>query len=165
MRRSPFSVLLAIFLATASCGAASAATHTGCIAPVRLQIDHLGDPIRLDDLQPRFQWNLRATNSELRGLKQSAYRLIVASSAQLLVKDHGDLWDTGRVESASFLGVAYEGRPLQSHTEYFWKIKVWDQDGQDSNWSEPAHWATALLHPEEWRARWIAAAPDTEQAP
>jgi hypothetical protein len=65
-----------------------------------------------------------ATNSGSRGLKQSAYRLIVASSAQLLVKDHGDLWDTGRVESASFLGVAYEGRPLQSHTEYFWKIKV-----------------------------------------
>jgi hypothetical protein len=165
MRRNPVSFFLAIFLATACCGSASAATHTGGIAPVRLQIDHLGNPIGLDDLQPRFQWNLRATNPEWRGLRQSAYRIMVTASVQLLIKNQGDLWDSGRVESASLLGIVYQGRPLQSHTEYFWKIKVWDQDGQDSNWSEPAHWATALLHPEEWRARWIAAAPDTEQAP
>jgi len=165
VRRNPVSVFLAMFLAAACCVAASAATHNGSMVPVRLQVDHLEAPIGLDDLQPRFQWNLRATNAERRGLKQSAYRLIVASSAQLLAKDHGDLWDSARVDSASRLGIEYAGEPLQSHTEYFWKIKVWDQDGQESYWSEPAHWATAFLHPEEWQARWIAAEPDTAQAP
>lgn len=165
MRRNSVSIFLAIFLATGWCGASSAAAQIGGITPIRLQIDHLGNPVGLDDLQPRFQWNLGATNPERRGLQQSAYWIMVASSAQLLVTDHGDLWDSGRVDSASLVGIPYEGRPLQSHTEYFWKIKVWDQDGRDSGWSEPAHWVTALLHPEEWRARWIAAEPDTAQTP
>jgi len=154
-----------MFFAAACCGGVSASALNGSIVPTRLQIDHLEGPIGLDDVQPRFQWNLRATNAERRGLKQSAYRLIVASSTKLLAKDHGDLWDTDRFNSASLLGIVYEGRPLQSHTEYFWKVKVWDRDGQESHWSEPAHWVTALLHPEEWQAKWIAAAPDTAPEP
>ena len=42
-------------------------------------------------------------------------------------------------------------------------MRVWDQAGKVSDWSAPARWTNAILHPEEWTAHWIAAQPDGPQ--
>src|SRR5437879_4036640 len=39
----------------------------------------------------------------------------------------------------------------------FWKVRVWDQDGSRSAWSEPALWTMGLLKPDEWGGFWIGA--------
>ena len=64
------------------------------------------------------------------------------------------------MQSSQRLYVTYCGRPLTSHQSYYWKVRVWDQVGMASGWSAPAKWTTAILHPDEWKARWIAAEPD-----
>ena len=45
----------------------------------------------------------------------------------------------------------------------YWRVKVWDQDGQPSAWSEPATWSMGLLHPEDWKAKWIGKEETGEQ--
>jgi hypothetical protein len=91
---------------------------------------------------------------------QSAYRILVASSAAAIARGRGDLWDSGRIRSQDFVHVPYAGKPLRSHTTYFWKVCVWDRVGDSSSCAAPAHWTTAILHRDEWVAKWIAAAPD-----
>ena len=62
--------------------------------------------------------------------------------------------------SGQRLYIAYGGQPLASYRTYYWKVRVWDQDGKVSAWSAPAKWTMAILNPDEWKARWIAAEPD-----
>ena len=57
--------------------------------------------------------------------------------------------------SARSYGVAYAGKPLTSRTRCFWKVRVWDRDGQASAWSSPARWSMGLLSRSDWKAAWI----------
>ncbi|HEY0829288.1 MAG TPA: family 78 glycoside hydrolase catalytic domain [Bacilli bacterium] len=49
------------------------------------------------------------------------------------------------------------GPGLQSRTRYYYRIRVWDQQGRTSEWSETAYWETAFLGTDEWVADWITA--------
>ena len=62
--------------------------------------------------------------------------------------------------STSYIQIEYAGKPLSSHTGYFWKVRTWDQEDVASNWSKPANWTTALLAKADWKAKWIAAEVD-----
>ena len=39
--------------------------------------------------------------------------------------------------------------------ECWGKVKVWDRDGNPSEWSEPTRWTMGLLKREDWKAKWI----------
>jgi alpha-L-rhamnosidase len=93
--------------------------------------------------------------SSERGQKQTAYQILVASSAELLQANTGDLWDSGKISSSETMNIAYAGKPLVSRQQCFWKVCVWDQDG-NSKWSDPAVWTMGLLQPEDWQADYIS---------
>ena len=118
----------------------------------RLRCEYLENPLGIDAPQPRLSWNL-ASNE--RGVEQTAYQILVASSPEGLELDHGDLWDSGRVESDRSIQIRYAGKPLGSRAECFWKVRVWDQAGAESAWSASAHWTMGLLRPDDWQAKWI----------
>ena len=63
--------------------------------PSTLRCEYLTDPLNLDVASPRLSWKLEATDR--RGVAQSAYQIVVASSPELLAQEKGDLWDSGRV--------------------------------------------------------------------
>ena len=132
----------------------------GGIAPDRLQVDSMTNPVGVDGQTPSLSWELRATVPGTYDLMQSSYRILVASSAEELAMNSGSLWDSGRVQSGQRLYVTYSGRPLSSYQSCYWKVRIWDQAGKASAWSAPAKWTMAILHPEEWKASWIAAEPD-----
>lgn len=113
------------------------------------------NPLGLDDARPGLSWRLESTE---RGARQTAYRVLVASSAELLATGSGDLWDTGRVESADNLRLVYAGAPLRSSQTVFWKVQTWDEHGQASEWSTPATWTTGVLDEKDWSrgTRWIS---------
>ncbi len=123
-----------------------------------LTCEYQKNPLGIDMGKPRLSWKLE---SGQRGQKQSAYRLLVASSEQNLNKNIGDLWDSGRVPSDQSLNVEYEGKPLKSRQHYFWKVRVWDKEGQVSAWSEPASWSMGILHASEWKGQWIGGRNET----
>jgi alpha-L-rhamnosidase len=122
------------------------------VQPVALRTEYLANPIGVDAATPRLQWQLEPGK---RGTRQTAYQILVGSSAELLKHDQGDLWDSGEVKSDQSIQVAYAGKPLLSRQQCFWKVRVWDQDGKASAWSAPASWSMGLLKPEDWQAQWI----------
>ncbi|MBP7825545.1 MAG: family 78 glycoside hydrolase catalytic domain [Verrucomicrobia bacterium] len=117
-----------------------------------LRCEFLDNPLGIDTVQPRLSWVLRATQ---RGARQSAYQVLVASSAAQLKAHRGDLWDSGRIESDQSIHVHYAGQPLKSRQQCFWKVRVWDEHGDPSAWSQPARWSMGLLQAGDWQGQWI----------
>ncbi|MFI5379829.1 MAG: family 78 glycoside hydrolase catalytic domain [Tepidisphaerales bacterium] len=119
-----------------------------------LRCEYATDPLGVDTPLPRLCWRL---GSDERGQKQTAYRILVASSPDLLSKDAGDLWDSGKVASDQTLHIPYAGKPLQSSQQVFWKVRAWDVAGKESSWSKPAAWTMGILNDADWKAQWISA--------
>ena len=65
-------------------------------------------------------------------------------------------WDSGRVESAAAAGVAYGGLPVTAGGRYRWKVRVRDETGRVSGWSDPAGFEVELNRTGGWHASWIA---------
>jgi alpha-L-rhamnosidase len=123
------------------------------LTPIAVRTEYLENPVGIHEQKPRLTWQL---NSSVRSQKQTAYQIVVASDAKQLTSDHGDLWDSGKVKSDETVNVVYEGRQLSSRQVCYWKLKVWDKDGQPSAWTKPATWAMGLLKPEDWQAQYIS---------
>ena len=117
-----------------------------------LRCEYHNNPLGIDITEPRLSW---VSQSEKRGWKQSAYQILVASSQKALDADRGDLWDSGKVEAQQSIQIPYAGKPLLSHAQCFWKVKVWDQNGAASPWSQTATWSMGLLNEADWQAQWI----------
>jgi hypothetical protein len=126
-----------------------------------LRCEYRENPIGIDTISPRFSWVL---NSDQQAESQTAYQILVATTADLLGKDTGDLWDTGKVKSTDAIQIPYAGKALVSGERYFWKVRVWDKNDSPSDWTEPATWTMGLLTPGDWRAQWIGRGDDPRAA-
>ncbi len=128
-------------------------THS-TLHPVSLRCEYRDNPLGIDTPAPRLAWQFTASG---RGRRQTAYQVIAAAEWELLNEDRGDLWDSERVESNQSVHVSYAGTDLGSGQRVWWKVRVWDESGQASDWSEAAWWQMGLLAPGDWKARWITA--------
>ncbi len=117
-----------------------------------LRVEYKDAPLGIETTTPRLSWQL---TSEARGQVQSAYRVLVASSEDLLKEDRGDRWDSGKVNSDATAFIEYGGTPLGSRDRCYWKVQVWDGEDQPSGWSAPSHWTMGFLSPDDWQAEWI----------
>src|SRR4051794_624245 len=109
--RHCFSIFMCAFFLNAARGAS---------APLQvydLRCDSAENPLGIDSTPPRLSWKLR---SDDRGQRQSAWQVLVASSAAELARDHGDVWDSGRHGGDEQLHVPYAGRPLHSSEQVYW---------------------------------------------
>lgn len=93
-----------------------------------LRVEGRVNPAHITDRTPTFSW----TYSDPQGRPQIAYHILVASSAEKLAANEGDLWDSG-VQLGSQTAVTYGGRNLTDRTTYFWKVRVQNAAGI---WSE-----------------------------
>lgn len=142
--------------ATAGAGSARASSLAGQQppGPAGLTVESLRDPVGLGVSDPRFGWLLQDAG---RGVVESAYQIQVARSAQALAAGHGDVWDSGHVESGASTQVGYAGPALASATRYYWHVRVWAGPGGPSGWSATAFFETGLLSPQDWTGSdWIA---------
>ena len=144
------SALLTSILMLSTGGAHASST----VQLEQLRSEYLKNPLGIDAATPRFSWQLRDT-AQTRGQKQTAYHVLVASKPELLDQNKGDLWDSGKVASEESVNVTYAGSKLVSNQDCYWKVRVFDKDGQPSDWSAPARFSMGLLTPEAWTASWI----------
>jgi alpha-L-rhamnosidase len=80
----------------------------------------------------------------------------VASSIAKLTETEADVWNSGKINSSESVLVPFGGKKLHSSSAYFWKVQVYDKDGNPSEWSKPARFVTGVLDPAEWNeAAWI----------
>src|SRR5690606_13515906 len=100
----------------------------GNLVATDLTCEYRRNPLGVGVRRPRLSWRLEAGR---RGVLQRAYRLAVAA-------EDGDfdrpVWDSGRVESGESVLVEYGGPELASRTKYVWRVKVWDDAGEESPW-------------------------------
>ncbi len=123
-----------------------------------LTTEHRTDPVGLDAALPRFSWK---TQTERHGWQQSAYQIQASTAADFSAKNL--VWDTNKTAGDASVLQTYKGTPLRSGTRYWWRVKVWDEKGSESAWSQIAYWETALLSVSDWKASWIE--PEQEAAP
>ena len=158
--RSWAASLMALCFAC-SCASGDAAA----VQATALLCEYRENPLGIDVVAPRLSWRSEdgGRRSEVRGVRQAAYQILVASSAELLARDEGDLWDSGKVESDQSLQIEYAGVPLESRMLCHWKVRVWTDSALNpdprplnpSSWSAPALWTMGLLEPDDWSAQWI----------
>ena len=140
----PFLLLLLVL-------AAFRPAALGAVQLARLRCELLTNPEGIDATAPRLSWEL---SSPARGLTQTAYQVLVASTPEKLAADEGDLWNSGKVVSAQSVHVAYAGAPLRSRARCYWKVRTWTDQGETA-WSPPARWSMGLLNYLDWKGRWI----------
>ncbi|MDN3657608.1 family 78 glycoside hydrolase catalytic domain [Ferruginibacter paludis] len=112
-----------------------------------LLTENFTNPIALGVQAPRFSWQLVA---EKRNTMQTAYEINVTT-------DKGSAWKSGKISSGQSVQLNYAGSPLQSDQKYTWKVRVWDNNGKASPWSEAASFKMGLLNTADWKAKWIEA--------
>lgn len=115
-------------------------------------INYFENPLGIDDQTPRISWVMF---SEGRNKKQSAYQIKVATSEEALDSDTDLLWDTGKKISDQNVQVRYAGVPLKSRQSCYFRIKVWDENDMESDWSKIGFWTMGLLNDKDWKAKWI----------
>ncbi len=138
------------FLLFSYCLVASACAAE--LTPTHLRCEYLDNPIGIDATKPRLSW---LVESEGRGQAQTGYQLLVASSADKLNRQEGDLWDSGKVDSSQTLFVEYEGSPLKSRDRCYWKVQAFNAQGV-ATWSEPSSWTMGLLDDSKWQSKYIS---------
>ena len=120
--------------------------------PVKLECESLSTPLGMDAKQPLLSWKIEDARA---GARQTAYQILVASSAEILARGGADIWDSGHVESSESRGIPYRGAALAPSKRYYWRVVIWDQDGKASAPSESSWWETGLLEQENWKAMWV----------
>jgi len=138
----------------------STAMPVGQTRVVSLKCEYLENPLGIDMQNPRFFWQIE---SQGKGERQKAYRLLVASSEENLNNNTGDIYDSRKVLSGENTQIEYKGKTLYPACTYYWKVMIWDKDGKPTAWSEPASFGTGLFSGKNWKgARWIAWRPQKE---
>lgn len=118
----------------------------------KLTCEYKKNPLGIDIVSPRLSWIIE---TDRRKWLQSAYRVLVASSAENLNNNNGDLWDSGKVASDKTSQIVYQGASLKSEMQCFWKVCVWDEQANQSDYSESALWTMGLLQKQDFKADWI----------
>lgn len=144
--------ILSVILATALGIHKACAEHRPTAS--RLLVEYRENPMGIDTVEPRFSWWFI---QEGRACRQSAYQIQISDSLEALNAGEANVCDTGKVESnASIVALPLKER-LKSSSRYWWRVKVWDANGIESEFSEPAWFETGLLDPKEWQGMWLMA--------
>lgn len=155
-RNLKISIYALLFCMTVLASLRSTGNPVSPIKITNLRCEYLKSPYGIDNLKPRFSWELVSSQ---RGNVQQYYRIIVSEDSATLEGDVGDMWDSGKKKSRVTNQVAYEGKPLLSGKVYYWKIKMWDEKNNESEWSAIEHWSMGLLDKNDWKAKWIGSEP------
>ncbi|MFB6249286.1 MAG: family 78 glycoside hydrolase catalytic domain [Salinibacter sp.] len=149
-----FWLVLGVLLTAGAVSATAArpAPDPGGLEVASLRTNHKATPMGIDGQTPCLAWTLAAS---ARGARQTAYRIQVAETRSALNDGENLVWDSGKVNTDQSAHHAYSGPTLAPRTRYYWRVRVWDGDGQPSDWSEVSWWEMGLLEPADWEAEWI----------
>jgi alpha-L-rhamnosidase len=121
-------------------------------APAGLLVDDVANAVGTE-AAPYFGWLDTDTNAnEI----QTGYEILVSSTQALLNANNGDLWISGEVAGSQENHVMYAGATLTADTQYFWKVRTWNREGNPSPYSTNGTFTVGLLANSDWSgASWI----------
>lgn len=104
------------------------------IVAMALTCEMAEDPLAIPTSSPRFGWRISGCKDKI---IQSAYQIEVFAEKDQMV------WNSGKVTSRNSQLVAYTGPSLSPTVPYYWRVKVWDTSGGQSDWSDMAQFRVA----------------------
>ncbi|HET9614168.1 MAG TPA: alpha-L-rhamnosidase N-terminal domain-containing protein, partial [Candidatus Limnocylindrales bacterium] len=118
-------------------------------AAIDLRTERQVEPLGLDEPRPRLSWRVRLGPA---ATQQSAATVEVATHPTFA--PDAIAW-SDETTAGSRTTIDYDGPPVGSRQQRFWRVRLTDDRGRSGPWSEPASWEMGLLEPADWRARWI----------
>jgi alpha-L-rhamnosidase len=122
------------------------------LTPTGLRCAHQVNPLGVAPDRVRLSWLLEGTGH---GRTQSGYQILVRADGEPSTGTAGPLWDSGRIDSAASSDIACPGGALTRGSRYAWQVRVWDEAGTPSGWSDPAAFEVELDPAGGWQASWI----------
>lgn len=121
-----------------------------------LKCEYQTTPLAIESSVPHLSWKIKA--SERVGVMQHAYQILVAETKEKLQPNEADCWDSELTVSDESVQIPYGGSPVKAGNVYYWTVRVIDNFGKESAWSEPAMWRHSSPDP---KMVWIGLS-DTE---
>ena len=113
------------------------------------RVEYRTNPINVFTERPRFSWKMESPKTNL---LQAAYCIEVATDEGF----SSMLWNSGMIESGESHLVAFGGEALKSSVCCYWRVKIRDNQGEESPWSKTAFFETTLISGNEWQAVFIS---------
>ncbi|MES2808524.1 MAG: family 78 glycoside hydrolase catalytic domain [Bacteroidota bacterium] len=129
---------------------------TNCYAQlsvIKALCDNKVNPLGVSTTNLHFGWEMSSPqNNQL----QTAYQLVISSSAAKLKAGNYDVWNSSTINSNASVLVPYNGKALLPGTIYYWKVRIWDAAKRASAWSKLSSFCTGLDNAADWKnAQWI----------
>lgn len=120
-----------------------------------LKVEYSRNPTSVDAV-PRFSWKMV---SAIKNTTQTQYQIRLSKTPNF----KSIIWQTEqRTENSLFN--RYTGDKLSSKTTYYWQLRVKDNHGNNSSWSDVQQFQTGL-EDKDWTAKWISVeGPDSSLA-
>ena len=125
-----------------------------------LTTDYKTNPVGIDNPVPELSWVIQ---SDQQNTMQESYEIRAALASADLAKKKEQVWNTGTVASSKSVHVKYQGQAPKSHQRIYWQVRVVDNHGKKSKWSEAAFFEMGKLESKDWVAEWIT--PTWEEDP
>lgn len=129
--------------------------------PTGMAIEFLRSPETavITDATPEFSWVFPQS-----GIRQSAYRVLVATSPFLLKEGRADVWDSGKIDDDQSVNISFDGKALADNSIYWWQVKVWSDNGLQSDYSQSQQFNTGYFDRSDLdypgQSRWVELAAD-----
>ena len=94
----------------------------------------------IHNASPSFSWQLENTNTPF---LQTAFQIQVATDRNALERGEADMWDSQKVPSDKNIAITYNGKDLQPNQCYYWRVRIWDNNGTASPYSQIKAFRTA----------------------
>ncbi|MDN3664026.1 family 78 glycoside hydrolase catalytic domain [Algibacter miyuki] len=122
-----------------------------CQKTVEYRIAHNSELNTLANNALTFSWKIETEEIK----EQTAYQIKVYAGNKNDSTNSNIIWDSGKVESKLQSFSPYLGEALKGGQVYYSKVKVWDENNNESKWSTPKKLIAPLKYPEDWSGKWI----------
>lgn len=154
MRNRLLLLSICVLQVVLSCGSKSGITE---FTVENLQTNNMLNPEGIEN--PFFSWQI---NTEEFGFKQVAYELQIASNERKLLNGKADVFKSGKITSEEQFNLDPSFEKYEDASPYYWRVRVWNDKDEKSNWSHPAYFSTGLYGKNAWKSQWITST-DTER--
>ena len=88
--------------------------------------------VLIESMQPVFSWIIEDNRNNT---MQTAFHIQIGTSLNEMDENTGYVWNSGKTISQKSL-VKYGGKDLEPETNYYWRVKAWNNHGEETAWSD-----------------------------
>ncbi|KAF1299630.1 alpha-L-rhamnosidase [Enterococcus sp. JM4C] len=117
------------------------------LAIQNLLCDYRNNPIGIDTKKPTFSWEIISD-------KVNVYQEQFNIQVSLTQTFNQIIWNK-KTFSDNSINVTYEGPSLESFKKYYYRVKIWTNLEEASEWSDTGSFEMGILDTNLWMADWI----------